>query len=191
MKKLILIAVLAFSQIGMAQDYFFRNDVTLGGAFTLGKMKSGGISVASEPKFFFNENIAVGARLEADILFGGKVLGASEEISVGMSSRVAILGKGEYYFGESNTKPYVGLNLGYYTQANIGATGSGGASVSASRGFGGAPEVGIAFGGFRLSAMYHMVPGKDIVNVSVGDAVEIGRSYFVVQLSFKTFQFGG
>ena len=112
-------------------------------------------------------------------------------MSVGLSSRVGILAKGEYYFGQANTKPFVGLNLGYYTQANIGANSNGGASVSASRGFGGAPELGVAFGSFRLSAMYHLVPGKDIVNVSVGDAVEIGRSYFVVQLSFKTFQFGG
>lgn len=184
MKRLLLLSCLALSTVGFSQDYFFRQDVCLGGAMTFGTFKSGGISVATEPKFFFNENISCGLRFEGDVLFGGKIDGAGEEVSVGLSSRAAILAKGEYYFGSSNVKPFAGLNAGYYVQANVSGGTSGG-SAAAVRSFGGAPELGIAFGTFRLSAMYHLVAGKDLVNVTVGDAVEVPRNYFVVQLSFR------
>lgn len=193
MKKLLLPCLLIFSSLSFGQDHFFRNDVTLGGAMTFGNLKSYGISVASEPKFFFNPNISVGLRLEGDVLFGAKIATSAEDVSAGMSARAAFLLKGEYYFGDGNTKPFVGLMGGYYTQANVGG-GTGGAYAYGGRSFGGAPEVGVTFGNFRLSALYHLVAGKDNIGVTVSSGstenIAIGRSYFVFQLGFRTFGFG-
>lgn len=168
---------------------FVRGDGSVGAAFTTGALKSYGISAGFEPKLFFNENISVGLRMEGDVLFGGKISSEAEELKVGMSSRAAILLKGEYYFGQGKTKPFVGLMGGYYTQANIGAGGNGTASIGASRNPGFAPELGVTFGNFRVSGMYHIVRGGEIVEIAVGQTERVPHSYFVVTLGFKGFQF--
>ena len=195
MKKLLLLGALCVSSLSFSQsESFFRTDGGLGGAFTAGNFKAYGIAVSTEPKFFFNDNISVGVHLEGDVLFGGRVLGSEDEVSVGLSTRVAYLAKGEYYFGQGNTKPFVGLMAGMYTQANIGtATNDNGAGVtmSAVRTFGFAPQVGFAFGNFRLSGIYHFVPQKTLVemNTSVGgvESIEVSNSYFVIQMGFRVF----
>lgn len=177
----------------MAQG-FFKMDASIGGAFTTGKLKSYGISAGAEPKYFFNENVAVGLRFEGDVLFGGSIDAEGEDVTVGLSSRAANGIKGEYYLGGGNTKPFAGLMLGYYTQANIGTAVQGentNVTASAVRSFGVGPEIGVTFGNFRISGIYHFVPGKDLVtiNTSVGgiEQVEVARSYFVVTLGFKVF----
>lgn len=179
-----LLSGICFSQEGM----FFRSDVCIGGAFTTGKLKSYGISAAVEPKFFFNPQVSVGLRLEGDVLFGGKISGSSSTVNVQMSSRTAALLKGEYYLGQGSTRLFFGLMAGYYTQANIGANSDGSASIGASRNFGFAPEVGVTFGNFRISGMYHLVSGSEIVTVNVGETATIPHSYCVVTLGFKAFQ---
>lgn len=188
MKKLLLFSFIYFCAPANAQ-MCIKGDATIGSAMTFGNLKSYGISAGYEPKFFFNDNISVGLRLEGDVLFGGKILGESDDIKVQMSSRAAYLVKGEYYFGGGDTKPYIGLMAGYYTQANIGAGGNGSASIGASQNLGFAPELGISFGSFRISGMYHYVLGSELVTISSGDAVRIPHSYFVVTLGFKTFQY--
>lgn len=170
-------------------------DASIGGALTTGKLKSYGISAGIEPKYFFNENVAVGLRFEGDALFGGSIDASGDDVTVGISSRGANGLKGEYYLGSGNTKPFAGLMLGYYTQANIGTAVKGdNANVTASavRAFGVGPELGVTFGNFRISGIYHYVPGKDLVtiNTSVGgtEQVEVSRNYFVITLGFKVFQ---
>lgn len=194
MKSLLLICALCATSFSFSQDSFFRVDGGLGSAFTSGKFSAVGISASTEPKFFFNENISVGLRFEGDVLFGGKIDGDAGEVNIRMSSRAAYLVKGEYYFGQANTKPFVGLMMGYYSQANVGTNVSGGGTgvaVSAVKTFGFAPQVGFAFGNFRLSGMYHFVPGKELVNITTStggiEAIEIGHNYWVVQLGFRIF----
>ena len=187
MRKALFITLLLIGSNANAQ-MFLRGDATIGSAFTIGNLKSYGISTGYEPKLFFNENISVGLRAEGAVMFGGKIAGESEDIKVQMSSRAAYLLKGEYYIGGGDTKPFVGLMAGYYTQANIGAGGNGSASIGASRNFGFAPEIGVTFGNFRISGMYHIVGGSEIVTLSSGEEKRIPHSYFVVTLGFKTFQ---
>ncbi|GAB5418735.1 MAG: hypothetical protein Crog4KO_04920 [Crocinitomicaceae bacterium] len=194
MKTLLLVLTLCASSAVYSQDRFFRSDAAIGGAFTIGNFKAYGISASAEPKFFFNENISVGLRLEGDVLFGGSIEGTSGDVSIGLSSRAAYGLKGEYYLGTGNTKPFFGLTAGMYTQANIGTNvqGSGvGVSASAVRAFGIGPELGVTFGNFRISGIYNFVPGTDLVSVttSVGgvETVNVGRSYFVIHLGFRAF----
>ncbi len=188
MKKItLLFTVLLSISYANAQDRFIRSDATIGSAFTTGTVSSYGISAGVEPKFFFNENVSLGLRFEGAVLFGGKIPFESSDVSVQMSSRAATLLKGEYYLGSGNTKPFLGLMTGYYVTANSGG-GTSGASASGARNFGFAPELGITFGNFRISGMYHVVGGNYLVSVSSGETKKISNSYFVVTLGFKAFQ---
>mgnify|MGYP000703227782 CR=1 FL=1 len=194
MKRLLLLGAVALSSFSYSQDWFIRSDATIGAAFTTGNFKSYGISAGVEPKFFFNENISLGLRLEGDVLFGGSIDAEGDDVTIGLSSRAAYLLKGEYYLGDGNTKPFAGLGLGMYTQANIGTAVKGdetAVNIGAVRSFGFAPELGVTFGNFRLSGIYHIVLGEDLATIttSVGNVeqVSISRNYFVVHLGFRAF----
>jgi len=171
-----------------AQERFIKGDAGIGGAMTFGEMSSYGISASFEPKFFFNSRVSAGLRFEADALFGGSIDTESTAVDVSASSRTAILAKGEYYLSDNRNRPFIGLMAGRYAQANIGSSSSGEASVAAVSDFGFAPEIGYTFNNFRISGIYHFVPGKDLVSVSTGNPVEVSRNYLVIQLGFKVFR---
>lgn len=183
---LFILAALAFN----AQAQRIQFDMGLGAALSLEDLKAGGISANVEPKLFINDNIAAGLRLEGNVLFGGSVSADGNDISVGLSSRAAQTLKGEYYVSDRRIRPYVGFGLGRFTQANLGANSAGEATISASSSFGVAPEVGLALGSFRLSAIYNVVTGSNLVEISVGDFEEISRNYLVLQMSWKLFKIG-
>ncbi len=193
MKRILFTSIVVFTLSSVhAQDRFIKADGGLGAALTLGELKSYGISVSFEPKFFFNKRISAGLRMEGDVLFGGSLSSDAGNVSVSTSSRAAFLVKGEYYFSENQNRLFVGLMVGRYTQANSGVEVNGNSipdsSLSAVRSFGFAPEVGVTLNNFRLSAIYHVVTGEDIVSVSTGNGVKVNRSYLVLQLGFKIFQ---
>jgi hypothetical protein len=188
MKKLLIAFFVLCSVSLSAQRISFQFVTGIGGALSFGELKGYGISACLEPKVFIGDNIAAGIRLEGDVLFGGNLdVENTENLSVGMSSRAATTIKGEYYITDMKVRPYVGAGVGRFTQANIGASGSGGANLQASSGIGFAPEAGLALGNFRLSAIYNIVPGKNIVDIDVGDALEISKNYLVLQMSWKLF----
>lgn len=120
MKKLLLTTALFLSISTFGQDNFFRVDGSIGAAISQGKFKAYGVSAATEPKYFFYPNVSLGLRLEGDALFGGKIDGEGDDVQVGISSRASYTLKGEYYLGGGNTKPFVCIMAGMYTQANIG-----------------------------------------------------------------------
>ena len=170
-----------------AQNIGFRLDAGLGGALSFNGLKSYGIAAFTEPKVTIGPNITAGIRFEGDVLFGGKVVDEAENLEVGMSTRAAFLLRGEYFIGQSKTRPFVGLGFGRYTLANTAASGTGSASIVAGNNFGVAPELGIAFGNFKLSAMYHIVGGSTIVDLEVGDPTEISNNYLGILMSFRIF----
>ena len=183
---IILLAICSFSV--NAQKISFQLVTGLGMATSFGELRAYGISAAVEPKVFIGDHIAAGLRVEGNVLIGGNILADdASEISVGMSLKAAQTIKGEYYFTSMKVRPYAGVGVGRYTMASIGATGAGDASISESSGIGFAPEAGIALGNFRLSAIYNIVPGKDLVNITVGDVKEVSKNYLVLQMSWKIF----
>ena len=191
MKKL-LIPILMFIWVaGNAQGNYFKFDAGIGGAMTLSNFKAFGVSASTEPKWFFTETISAGLRIEGNVLFAGSIESTSEDFSVGLSSRTAYLVKGEYYFIPNKVRPFVGIGAGLYSVAAITASSTGDADVSASvNTYGFAPEVGVTFKNFRISALYHIVPGTDIYSSSSGVNTEISRNYLVIQLGFKIFEVG-
>lgn len=146
-----------------------------------------GIAAFTEPKATVGHSITAGIRFEGDVLFGGKIAEEAENLEVGMSTRAAILLRGEYFIDQGKTRPFVGLGFGRYTLANTSASGSGAASIVAGNNFGVAPELGFAFGNFKLSAMYHFVGGTTLVNMEVGDPMEISNNYLGILMSFRIF----
>jgi len=188
MKKLFIILFAAVALSANAQNISFQLVTGLGGAFTFGEMPAYGISAAVEPKIFINSNISAGLRFEGDVLIGGNIdTDNPTELTVGMSSRTAQLIKAEYYFTDMKARPYAGFGIGRFTQANIGTSSAGDVSLQAVNGFGVAPEVGIALGGFRISAIYNIVPGKELVEIELGDTREVAKNYLVIQMSWKMF----
>jgi len=53
--------------------------------------------------------------------------------------------------------------------------------------YGFAPEAGVTFKNFRLSAIYHIIPGSDPLTVSTGNTQTVSRNYLVIQMGFKGF----
>lgn len=189
MKKQLALFLVAVCLGSVQAQSFLKGDGGIGGAFTTGGLKSYGISASVEPKFFFNPKISLGLRFEGDVLFGGSISNSTDNFSVGVSSRAATLLKGEYYFSDKKNRLFVGLMAGRYAQANIGAGSSGNASLSAGTYFGLAPELGVTFNNFRISGIYHFIPGTDLVQVTSGSPIRLSRNYVVVQLGFRIFEF--
>jgi len=188
MKKFMIVVLTALTMSANAQKISFQMVAGIGAGLSFGDLKAYGISACAEPKIFIGNNIAAGLRFEGDVLFGGNIdVDNTDNLSIGMSSRAAQTIKGEYYFTDMKVRPYLGFGVGRFTQANIGASGSGDATITADVGFGVAPEAGIALGNFRLSAIYNIVPGTNLVTVSVGDALEVSKNYLVLQMSWKIF----
>ena len=182
---IILIAILPTAMF--AQNIGFRMDAGLGAGLTFGDLKSYGIAAFTEPKVTIGPSITAGIRFEGDVLFGGSITDNAEELEVGMSTRAAILLRGEYFIGSNKTRPFVGLGFGRYTIANTSASGTGSASIQASNNFGVAPELGFAFGNFKLSAMYHIVGGETLVDIGLGDPKQISNNYLGILMSFRVF----
>ena len=187
MKKLWIILFAIMPSAIFAQDIGFRLDAGLGAALTFSDMKSYGIAAFTEPKVTIGPSITAGIRFEGDVLFGGKVADEAENLEVGMSTRAAILLRGEYFIGQGKARPFVGLGVGRYTLANTTASGTGSASIVAGNNFGVAPELGFAFGNFKLSAMYHIVGGSTLLTMEAGDPQEISNNYLGILMSFRIF----
>lgn len=187
MKKLIVLVLLTMPTFLMAQNIGFRLDAGLGAALSFGGLRSYGVAAFTEPKVTIGQSITAGVRFEGDALFGGTIDEDAENLEVGLSTRAAVLLKGEYYVGAGKVRPFVGIGVGRYTIANTSATGTGSASIAAGNFFGAAPELGIAFGGFKLSAMYHLVGGNTLVEMSVGDPKEISNHFLGILMTFRIF----
>ena len=187
MKKLIVLLLIVVLAAMFAQGIGFRLDAGLGAALSFGELKSYGIAAFTEPKVTIGPSITAGIRFEGDALFGGSIAEDAEDLEVGMSTRAAILLRGEYFIGQNQTRPFVGLGFGRYTLANTSASGTGAASIVASNNFGVAPELGFAFGNFKLSAMYHFVGGNTLVTIEAGEPKEISNNYLGILMSFRVF----
>jgi len=184
-KTLLLLSMLFVSAITYAQ-VSFKMDGGIHGALSFGDLKMYGIGASLEPKVFITPKLSAGARFEGSALFGGSIGSTGEEVSASVSATAAFIAKGEYYIKDEGTRPFFGFGLGYYTIGS--STGStGGASVSAGNHFGLSPQIGITFNNFRISGIYHVVTGKDLVTVTAGDVMEISRNYLVIELGFKIF----
>lgn len=169
----------------------FRVDTGISGSYA-SSFGRGGFGAVAEPKFMIHDNIAVGARFEAEVMFGGNIDAGSSDVSMDMAAVAAGLVKGEYLYGYGTVRPFGGLALGMYDigSQSVGA-GGGTASVNqkAGRYFGIAPQIGVDLGRVRLAATYNRILGADVeVTQTVGNVEQTAsftQSYFTFELSFR------
>ena len=177
--------MLILSGITLAQVKF-KTDGGIHGGFSFGEVKMYGIGASLEPKVFITPKISAGLRMEGTVLFGGNIDSSGDDVSASMTSTGAFIAKGEYYTKDEGTRPFFGLGAGYYATGSSSG-GTSGATVSAGNHFGVAPQIGVTFNNFRISGIYHIITGKDLVTVTAGDPMEVSRNYLVIELGFKIF----
>ncbi len=188
---------LAFAAPARAQSRSYqpvRVDLTVYGAYASADATSWGGGAALEAKYNALDNLAVGLRFEGAGFISQEVnVGTGNNTSVAQGARaVSVFSlKGDWYFTQSSTRPFVGLGLGYYRiGAGTQSVSSGGSivqSAAAFRGVGVSPQIGVNFGGFRMAATYHLVGGGDmtVVSQAVGGTpteVKLAKNFFAFEL---------
>jgi len=187
MKKLLLLVAVLVAGIASAnaqsENYkAFKVDVGALYAIPGGDGVKSGAGFYIEPKYNLTDNIALGLKME------WAVMGAEEQ--EGMSVDISALGSyqitGDYYFGDSKVRPFVGLGAGIYSMGTAEfnavemAANNDMGTIDYGSKFGFAPRAGLLLGHFRLGMEYNIITGID-------SALE-SRNY----LSFKVgFEIGG
>jgi len=141
-----------------------------------------GIGFYFEPKYNVSDNIAVGLKMEWAVMGSADKDGQSYDVSALGTYQLT----GDYYFGDSKVRPFVGLGTGIYSigsveqKVNISAGGStvnidGNYDYGSKFGF--APRAGVLLGHFRLGLEYNIITG-------IESAME-SRNYLSFKLGFE------
>jgi hypothetical protein len=147
-----------------------------------------------ELKLNVHDQIAIGVRLDGQVMFGGNIQPDGQKVAVSLGVVASTLLKGEYFLTTSTVRPVVGFGLGLYDIASqdVSTGSSPDTSVNqvAGRYFGIAPSLGFDLGRVRLAATYNMILGADIeVRQRVGMPDEklttYSQSYFAFELSVR------
>lgn len=165
MKKILAGILVLFAISAQAQEFKpFKVNLSIGYAKPFNAGVSGGVLFAVEPKYGINDNVDLGLRLElASVARGVQVNGNTTTGDVSAYSSYLITGN--YLFGSSSVRPFVGAGLGLFT------IGSGGTVVIANNGqanqdirlvsdtkFGGMIRAGVKAGHFVAAVEYNAVP---------------------------------
>lgn len=156
----ILAVVMLASVASQAQEYkAFKVGIGLG--YGVPSEGSGGVLLYLEPMYRVTDQIGVGLRLESAAFLGQPISGTPYTTSAfGVGSYTL---NGQYYFGNSTFRPFVGAGLGMFTLAAASAD-IAGSSVSigaAATVFGFYPRVGFDMGHFNLSIDYNIIPSQE------------------------------
>jgi opacity protein-like surface antigen len=186
MKKILVVLSLVIVAVSAsyAQEYKkFRVGLGLGYALAGGNGSSGGVLIALEPSYRIQDNLSLGLRLESALItrgFSGTVpSGASIDVA-GITSYTL---NGQYYFGESSFRPFVGAGLGIYSLAAISTKFTSGGVTTANdfaseSKFGFYPRVGFDYGHFNITIDYNLVPSTAIT----GSSDSFTNNYFGIRI---------
>ena len=183
-KVLLLVAVLVagiVSANAQSENYkAFKVDLGLLYAIPGGDGITGGIGYYLEPKYNLTDNIALGLKLEGAVMGADDISGASASITALGSYQLT----GDYYFGDSKVRPFLGLGTGIYSMGSIdydfSLDADSNMSLDYGSKFGFAPRAGLLLGHFRVAMEYNVITG-------IEDPLP-SRNY----LSFKVgFEIGG
>ena len=190
----VVITTHATETFAQAENYEpLRFDSGLTGSYVSASGR-GGFGALAELKFMVHDNIAVGARAEGEVMFGGNI-GAEGDVQMDIAAVSAGFAKAEYYLGTGSVRPMVGFGLGVF---NIGSQSisagqmTAGVDQKAGRYFGVAPQIGIDLGRVRFAATYNAILGASIeVRQTVGTVEQtesFSQNYFAFEMSVR---FGG
>lgn len=187
MKKIIVLAALlaaGFSS-SFAQLNYKAFKVDVGGLYAIptGDDVKAGVGFYVEPKYNITDHIAAGLKMEWAIMGAEEAEGASIDISAIGSYQIT----GDYYFGTSKVRPFVGLGLGIYSlgTATISGTIEGedytfdtDTELDFGNKFGFAPRAGILLGHFRLGLEYNVITGID-------SEISDSKNYLAFKVGFE------
>ena len=183
MKKIIyvLALVMLMSSFTFAQDYKkFKVGVGLGYAMASGDGSGGGILFALEPAYRLQDNLSVGLRMEsAAITRGFSQSTAGATVSVAAVSSYTL--NGQYYFGTSSFRPFLGAGFGMYSLAAVSVSvGSiSGEAAAAESKFGFYPRAGFDIGHFNVTLDYNLIPATSVGGTS---GAEVKNNYFGIRI---------
>lgn len=185
-------AILVCGVAANAQDYKpFKLGLALG--YTMPSDGGGGILFDIEPAYRISDEIAVGLRYESAIM--AKSVKDSEASA---SANASYTLNGQYYFGSSNFRPYVGVGAGLFSIASVSLVGIESSSESK---IGFYPRIGFDLGHFNVNLDYNIVGASkvDIITnidfdsngneVITTESVDIKNSYLGIRMG--AFIFGG
>jgi hypothetical protein len=150
MKNLTILAfvLISFASKAQLEDISTKLDGHVGYSAPLGNNYpiSGGPNINVEPKFWYNEQIVVGAKLGVSFL-------KAPTSGVKLVPLTSIMLVGEKYMGEGDLTFFVGASAGLYLGGNIKNSGS---TARAAQQWGLAPRAGLQFGQYRLMVEYNI-----------------------------------
>ena len=178
MKKSVSILVITWLTISYGysqydQDYArefkpFKVGIGIGYAVPgAGEGAGGGFLAYLEPAYRATDQVAVGLRLEGAFMVRG-VEGVNDQDVKGDASSVASYSlNSQYYFNNSNVRPFVGAGLGLFSLAaakfNTASGNDPGLNdVGAETRFGFYPRIGLDAGHFNLVLDYNVIPPTDV-----------------------------
>jgi membrane-associated protease RseP (regulator of RpoE activity) len=154
MKLLLSLFFCVITIAGYAQSEGFdaKIDVHAGYSMPLGQNYpiNGGPSIGFEPKFWYNEELVIGAKLGLNFLQS-----PVKEVKLAPLANVVLVG--EKYFGSEDGAAlfFVGASAGLYSGGQIKKINGVPTDLRPARSFALAPRAGIQFGPYRLMAEYH------------------------------------
>lgn len=148
---------------------------------------SGGVLFAIEPKYGLNDNVDLGLRMEWAVVARG-VVSNNNTVTGDVGAFGSYLLTGNYLFGSSNTRPFIGLGAGVYSVASAGTiTVIDGQSpkdvnLAAETKFGGMIRAGLKTGHFVIAAEYNAVPTT--TNKLTNTTIDSKNAYLGIKLGF-------
>ena len=202
MKKVLFIGILFFTSFTLfaqsedAERIYkpFRVDVAIGYVVPSGSgIKTGGL-FAIEPKYSVLPQLSVGFRLE-----GAGTGNSGTIVAPNVTAKVGFIGSylvtSDYFFTNSDLRPFAGLGLGAFNFANFSvnintSTNPVNESLAGGVRFGGMVRSGIEYRHFRFGLEYNMVGNVTIPpsSATANNSYTVKNSYFSIKVGFT---FGG
>ncbi|WP_020600633.1 outer membrane beta-barrel protein [Spirosoma panaciterrae] len=188
MKRYFLSVFMLAALSASAQSFKpFKVNLSLGMAKPLASGVSGGVLFAIEPKYGLNDHVDLGLRMEWAVVARG-VVSNNNTVTGDVGAFGSYLLTGNYLFGSSNTRPFIGLGAGVYSVASAGTiTVIDGQSpkdvnLAAETKFGGMIRAGLKTGHFVIAAEYNAVPTT--TNKLTNTTIDSKNAYLGIKLGF-------
>ena len=154
----------------------FKVDVNLGYAIPQGAGTKAGVLFSVEPKYGITDEVDLGLRLGVAVTARGVPNGNGGSTSAEVKANASYLLTGDYFFTNTNVRPFVGAGLGAFTFAGARGTASTSTALPSATKFGELLRAGVEAGHFRAGVEYNFVPDKNgYFGISIGVKIGGGR----------------
>ena len=148
----------------------FKVEISPGYAIPQESGSGGNALFAIEPKYAIMDQLSVGLRMEAVVMFDFSFFGGGGATKANAS----YLATGDYYFSNNKFRPFLGAGAGMYTYASIDTQFGGSIPVASKFGF--MARSGFEYGHLRVGAEYNFVAEKSgYLGLKLGVVIGGGR----------------